>query len=190
MATDLLCVQTRVDLDTVGHAGQSTQSSRSFVLFAAHDALDWSVVLALTLQRHWLILVIYITDLHAGQGESESPHKLVVWLQEEQMIIDKMLAELHNYQKLSRAVTDHWSETQRSDANAQHQVLIGRHGVATEITIRLTLFYRLLSNYHSRTYLSRLLSCADHVICSDESHLHLTNVGRTVRSRGDSVAAR
>ncbi len=134
-------------------------------------------------------LVISVTDLHAGQGEPESPHKLVVWLQEEQMIIDKMLAELHNYQKLSRAVTDHWTETQRSDANAQHQVLIGRHSVATEITIRLTFFYRLLSNYHSRTY---LLQCcrADHVVCSHESHLCLANVGGTVRSRGDSVAAR
>lgn len=89
--------------------------------------------------------------MHATPSESDTPHKVVQWLQEEHMVIDKLLAELLNFQKLSRAVTDHWSETQRSEANVQHQVLIGRQSVATELTIRLTLFYRLLSNYHSRT---------------------------------------
>lgn len=89
--------------------------------------------------------------MHTAQNESDSPHKLVAWLQEEHMMIDKLLAELHNFQKLSRAVTDHWSETQRTEPNVQHQVLIGRHSVVSELTVRLTLFYRLLSNYHSRT---------------------------------------
>jgi ubiquitin C-terminal hydrolase len=94
-------------------------------------------------------LLTHLIEMHTAQNESDTPHKVVQWLQEEHMVIDKMLAELHNFQKLSRAVTDHWSESQRSDANVQHQVLIGRQSVATEITIRLTLFYRLLSNYHS-----------------------------------------